>query len=413
MQETITSILNFFESNTGIWIYFTIPFVSAIVGWFTNVLALKMTFYPTNFIGIPPALGWQGIIPAKAGIMAGKAVDLLTKKLINIREIFDRLEPEAVSLHLQPELERVSKVIINETMNAQIPRLWKNLPPLVKQRIYEESLEQFSPMIEEVMQEIKKDIDELFDLKAMVIEALVEDKKLLNNIFLKVGDKEFKFIERSGFFFGFFFGLIQMSICYFYNPWWMLPLAGLIVGYATNWLALKLIFEPVNPIKVGPWKIQGLFMKRQVQVAAEYAKIVTANILSVDNILYKLIEGPKSHKLKSIIREHIHETVDNTIGQSRDFVELVAGPKRFNATKNMISWNALQELPMIIRHVYDYAEHTLAIEKTMRGKMAALPPNDFQGFLRPVFQEDEWKLILVGAILGCLAGFIQLIFVFS
>ena len=53
----------------------TIPVASAIVGWATNWVALKMTFYPLEFRGIPPWLGWQGIIPSKAGKMAGIFVD--------------------------------------------------------------------------------------------------------------------------------------------------------------------------------------------------------------------------------------------------------------------------------------------------------------------------------------------------
>ena len=36
--------------------------------------------------------------------------------------------------------------------------------------------------------------------------------------------------------------------------------------------------------------------------------------------------------------------------------------------------------------------------------MQQLPPNEFVDFLRPVFQEDELKLIIVGAILGMGAG---------
>jgi hypothetical protein len=44
--------------------------------------------------------------------------------------------------------------------------------------------------------------------------------------------------------------------------------------------------------------------------------------------------------------------------------------------------------------------------------MSNLSPEEFQGFLRPVFQEDEWKLILVGAVLGVLAGVLQLLLLF-
>ena len=45
--------------------------------------------------------------------------------------------------------------------------------------------------------------------------------------------------------------------------------------------------------------------------------------------------------------------------------------------------------------------------------MQALLPGEFVDFLRPVFQEDELKLILIGAFLGMAAGFGQLFFVFG
>ena len=67
--------------------YLSIPLVSALVGWFTNVLALKMTFYPIKFVGVKP-FGWQGIIPAKARKIAEKYVGALSIKtpLIAIRK---------------------------------------------------------------------------------------------------------------------------------------------------------------------------------------------------------------------------------------------------------------------------------------------------------------------------------------
>jgi uncharacterized membrane protein YheB (UPF0754 family) len=76
--------------------YASIPIVSGGIGWFTNKLAVLMTFEPLFFWGVkagPLKLGWQGIIPANAPKMAAISVDLMTEKLINIEEIFERLDP--------------------------------------------------------------------------------------------------------------------------------------------------------------------------------------------------------------------------------------------------------------------------------------------------------------------------------
>ena len=53
------------------------------------------------------------------------------------------------------------------------------------------------------------------------------------------------------------------------------------------------------------------------------------------------------------------------------------------------------------------------LENIFRTRMQKLPPRDFVDFLRPVFQEDELKLILVGAVLGMGAGIGQLFILFG
>ncbi len=387
--------------------YLSIPITAALVGWATNILALKMTFSPIEFLGIPPYLGWQGIIPAKAKSMAEKSVDMITTKLIRIDEQFDLISPEKVASEMETSLHRVSTKIVNEVMQAKAPLIWKRMPKRMKNNIYDSTTQDIPVLVTEMMQDVKEHINELFDLKTMVIEALLEDKELLNRIFLECGREEFKFIKKSGFYFGFLFGLVQMVIWYFYQAWWILPLAGLVVGYATNWLALKMIFEPLKPKKIGPFTFQGIFIKRQAEVADGYAKLITANIITSEKIFEALLDGKHSDQLAEMITHHIREVVDHAAADYKDLVILLKTPKQYEAMKNIAAYSFMEDLPIIIRDVFDYTEETLDVENTLRNKMASLSPKDFAGFLRPIFQEDEWKLIAVGSVLGMLAGLLQ------
>jgi uncharacterized membrane protein YheB (UPF0754 family) len=51
------------------------------------------------------------------------------------------------------------------------------------------------------------------------------------------------------------------------------------------------------------------------------------------------------------------------------------------------------------------------MEETLRTQMEALPSKDFEGLLHPVFQEDEWKLVVMGGALGALIGLVQAYFI--
>lgn len=44
-----------------------------------------------------------------------------------------------------------------------------------------------------------------------MVEKLLEDKRLVNELFERCGEAEFRFIERSGLYFGFLLGVFQVG----------------------------------------------------------------------------------------------------------------------------------------------------------------------------------------------------------
>lgn len=401
------------------WQLITIPVSSAVIGWGTNLLALKMTFYPVEFKGIDikglrpvgwelPPIGWQGIIPSKAAQMAAKSVDLITTKLIDVEEQFARLQPKAIAKEMTPHLIPLLRQTVDEALSKHVP-LWKLYSESRKEAVFARAVESIPHVVEEVMQEVKVNIGELLNLKKMAIDQLTADKSLLNEIFLRVGAAEFKFIEYSGAYFGFLFGVIQMLIWYFYAAWWQLPLGGLIVGYLTNDLALRMIFSPLRPRNFIFFTFQGLFIKRQQEVAREYARIIAENIMTMPHIADAIFKGEAVDKLAAIIVRHIEDATDQTAGFNSALIKLTTGTQAYEALKRQVAQRFVEATPQYIHVIFDYTKQALDIEHTLREKMAALPAEEFVGFLRPVFQEDEMKLIIVGAILGMAAGFLQLL----
>lgn len=391
--------------------YLSIPVVSAVVGWGTNVLALKMTFYPVEFIGIRPIFGWQGIIPSKALKMANMTVDMLTTRLVGVEEIFARLDADRVVEELQPGVSELLNQIINHVLLEQRPQLWATLPDYVKQEIYDKASADAAVVIRESLDDIQVNIEDILDIKKMSVDALMADKRFLVEIFLECGREEFKFIERSGIWFGFLFGLIQMMVWFFYKGQWLLPAAGFVVGYLTNILALRLIFSPRQPTQVGPFKLQGMFLRRQMEVSEAYARMITDQIVNMDNLMQSIFHGPMTDRLLDIVQKHVQQSVESYAGLAEPIIRLVVGSKDYEHIKSLISENIVESVPSgPVMDIREYAEEAMDIERTLRTRLQELPPEQFEGLLRPVFQEDEWKLILVGAVLGLAAGFAQLFF---
>ncbi|MBK04875.1 MAG: DUF445 domain-containing protein [Deltaproteobacteria bacterium] len=388
-----------------------IPVSAGVIGYVTNVLAIKMMFYPIEFTGKKPYFGWQGIIPSKATKIAGDAVDIVLARLISVTELYTRLDPEEVSKELTPVLNELTEEIVEKVVSEAYPKVWETMPKSLKKKTFNKIQKEIPHIIEQIVEDVELHIEEICDVKAIVIDAFVKDKKLLNELFLRCGSEEFKFIGQSGLYFGFLFGVPQMIVWYFVQPWWLLPAAGLLVGYATNWVALKMVFEPVNPVKIGPWEWQGLFLRRQSEVSAEYAEVFAKEILNAKNIINAIIRGPASDRLFMIIQRHLKEAIDDTSGMSKHFVQFVIGTERYIEMKNNICDGLMDSLPNELGRIHTYADEALDLKRELEDGLNSLSPEEFEGILHPVFQEDEWILIVVGALLGMAAGFAQLLMV--
>lgn len=395
------------------WLYVAIPFISAAVGYITNMIALEMMFKPLEFIGIKPIFGWQGIVPRKAEVMASIAVDTITGKLITAKEITDRIDAVEVGRLLEEPLKPIIEDVVYDMISTHNPNIWNTMPSLARDQIIKRAHKAAPGIATAIIQKFQQNSDEMLDVKDMVIRNLKKDKELLNRIFLDVGEPEFKFVARSGAYFGFLFGIPQMLLFLVYPANWVLPLFGLLVGYATNWIALKIIFEPKEPVRVGLIKIQGLFLKRQKEVAEQYATLVADEILTPQNMAEAVLNGPHSEKLDEVLAREVKRAIDESVGITMPVVTAAVGSENYRLMKETAVEATAKRAGSLMRHVDQYLVNVIDLKNTLSGRLAALPPKEFEGLLRPAFQQDEWILITVGAALGFLAGLAQLVFMFS
>lgn len=391
-------------------IYVSMPFVAALVGYVTKVLAIRMMFQPLRFIGIRPWFGWQGIVPRKAATMASIAVDTLTSKLLSPREVFARLDPAQVTAAIEGPLMEVIEQITTEVGRERVPRLWEAVPEQAKRLLFQHVQTQSRAVVQQIMVEMQTKLDRIFDLKDMAITALSRDKTLLNRIFLEAGHAEFRFIRNTGIPFGFAIGCVQVvTWALTHNPW-VMPLFGAFTGYFTDWLALKMVFWPRRPRRIlGLFVWQGLFLKHRKQVAAAYGELIARELLTGKNLLEALLRGPLSDKLYELIGRQLEKFIDEQAGSAKPMVVLAVGSESYREMKAAIAARVIHRLPDTLAHVEKYAEDAMDIRNTLVSKMQELNEEEFEGVLRPVFQQEEWILIMVGAVLGFLVGEAQVL----
>lgn len=395
-------------------VYLTIPTVSGLVGYGTNWLAVKMMMGPVEFVGLGP-LGWQGVIPANAGKMARITVEHSVKRVISQEELIDRIDSdhliEAISHRLDPFVEEVVDEVMSQ---ATLPQqsvsnfIWSASPVALKKRVYQEVRKQLPGALARMIEDLKPNLGDLVDLNEVIVDKLSNDKRMLIRVFREAAAQEFKFIQRSGMYFGVPLGIPVMFIWYFYQQWWLLPAFGLLVGYITNALAIYLIQKPLEPVKFGPFKVQGLFIKRQKEVSRYYGKVMASELVTAEVVVSEMLKIEESvDRLRAMIHREVNHAIEEAQGVFKPLTVLSIGPSEYGRITGIVSDRAFEELIRPDARSFAYIDEALDVENTIGERLGNLPPEEFYELLHPVVAEDEWKLVAVGAALGLVAGYWQ------
>jgi uncharacterized membrane protein YheB (UPF0754 family) len=409
----------------------TIPLFSGAIGYATNWTGIWMMFNPLGFRGfrlpglrplasllprkiqqIPGVMqggvGWQGIIPSRAAKMGSISVDKGIAKIGGAGEFYQQLEPDKIAEHILATSDRDIREIVERTMAREHPRLWNDLPPRIRERVHARVREQLPEIVHELTDELGRNIDQLLDVKLMVIRHFERHPELATRIYLEVGRKELRFIINFGFFFGFLLGIPVILLTEALPYWWVLPIAGTVVGFTTNWLAIYMIFEPVEPRRIGPFRWHGLFIRRQPQASEVYAELVSEDVITLENMGEELLRGPRSDRTRQMIETCLRPAVDRASGVAQPAIRAAVGPREYDAIRESVATEAVDYTMTPLSDPEFNRRQKVAVRTLITTRMRELPPKDFSEMLRSGMREDEWLLVLHGAVLGFGAGLLHL-----
>lgn len=410
----------------------TIPLFTGAIGYVTNWTGVWMLFYPIRFRGVrmpglkalanvlprrlqqipgimDGGLGWQGIVPSRAAKMGSIAVDKGIAKLGGPGDFYERLDPEAIAEHVLENARDEIDEVVDRIMERDYPQFWRDLPPRLRRAVHDRVQGQLPAIVRGITDQIGAHVDQLLNVKLMVIHRIEANPELANRIYLEVGDRELRFIVYFGFVFGFLLGIPTAFLTVEVLPiWWLLPISGVLIGYTTNVLGIRMIFEPVRPRRIGPLTLQGLFLKRQPEVAEVYADIIAEHIVTVGNMAEDLLHGPSADRSRQMIEAALRPAVDNAVGRARPAVRIAVGARRYDQIRSSLAAEAADRTMAPLTDP-DFAKaQSRGIREFVAARMRQMDPADFSEMLRTAMREDEWLLYLHGAVLGFLTGLIHL-----
>ncbi|MFW5487872.1 MAG: DUF445 domain-containing protein [Desulfovibrio sp.] len=198
-----------------LWKLIAAPIICGLIGWITNILAVKMLFHPRKPLSIGP-FSLQGVFPKRQMALAKRLGDMVDSQLINIEEITCALKDDGISESLRDKVDAYVETLLREKLAAAIPMAAMFLNDETVAKLKGVLVPEIEKMIPELLESAACELENRFDVGAIVrqkIENFTIDK--LEDILFSIMKKEFTFIEYAGGALGFIIGIFQSALFYF------------------------------------------------------------------------------------------------------------------------------------------------------------------------------------------------------
>jgi len=220
---------------------------------------------------------------------------------------------------------------------------------------------------------------------------------------------------------------------------------GASIGYITNYIAIKMLFRPYKPIKIGEVTIfpQGVIPREKKVLAKKVGEVVRDYILSEEEIKKIITSDEVKEEIEKFLDEKIENILNKNIQEfltkeeiAEKFAEIIENvvKEKFSMFASFISKDMLKdilirlEIPLKLnqiispdkakeilkKEIFEFLEKEVPniflkahIEKIVEEKVASFDEKTLEEMLFVLMKKHFGFINFAGAFLGGIIGFVQ------
>ncbi len=187
-----------------------------------------------------------------------------------------------------------------------------------------------------------------------------------------------------------------------------LPVIGALIGWITNYLAVKMLFHPRREIKILFFSIQGVFPKRQKALAHKLGQLVSAELFSMEEVSAHMKEAATSGATMELVGRRIEEAITDKLPQALPMLAMFLNDALVAQIKGVL----VEQLRGLILELTELLSSTiekdLDVHQIVEQKVAAFSSDKLEEVLFSIMRREFKFIEAVGAVLGFFIGIFQI-----
>ncbi|NSL87779.1 DUF445 domain-containing protein [Chitinophaga solisilvae] len=191
---------------------------------------------------------------------------------------------------------------------------------------------------------------------------------------------------------------------------YLLPVITACIGWLLNSLAVKMLFRPVQPVKLGFITLQGVFPKRQQALAQQIGTFAGEQLFSFAAIRTKLTDPEKVKAIIPVVEAHLDTFLREKLPKAMPVLSMFIGDSIVNQIKTLLVAELDTLFPVMISQYLDNIEQELDLKKIVSDKIAGISATQLEATTTQLLHRELRSFKWLGALTGFISGTAALLF---
>ena len=192
---------------------------------------------------------------------------------------------------------------------------------------------------------------------------------------------------------------------------WLLPFIAALIGWLTNFLAVKMLFHPRETKNVAGLKFQGVFPKRQKQLAHKLGSLVAEELISSDEITHRIRMGATSEEAMDALEKKIEKTIREKLVKAFPMLSMFLSDEMVEKVTKLFRIELKDFLKDSVDEMSSKIENELNVKELVSQKVEAFSSQKVESLMVNLMKKEFKFIELVGALLGFAIGCAQLVLI--
>jgi uncharacterized membrane protein YheB (UPF0754 family) len=183
-------------------------------------------------------------------------------------------------------------------------------------------------------------------------------------------------------------------------------LISTFIGYITNVVAVKMLFWPRQPIKLGFYTVQGILPKRQAQIAVSLGELVEKELLSLDDVLDKIntpeIQQKLIDKVSAMVKGRLTELLPKIIPGR--LIQIIV-----DTLDKIMMQESAQIIEQLFKSGSEFLTNEIHISKIVEDKVNAFDLQQLEDVIKGISAPELTFIKVLGGVMGFIIGLVQVI----